>query len=139
MLPCMSKERKPTSFFCESTHKKAVDRLGQYLQTPEEKILRDHQVDVMQSLYEFLSSGRTAGYISLPPGSGKTVIATELARALGLKTVILSPTRPILTQTHKTFEKYSPNIQVANYYSKEKNLNGDVINTTYKSFLTLIN
>src|SRR3989344_592398 len=116
----------------------ASARLAQYLASPEEAILREHQVDVMESLKNFLENGQSAGYISLPTGSGKTILATEIARVLGLKTVILSPTQTILRQTGDTFNLKPSDITLSNFYQAEKDLSGQVLNTTYQSFLILL-
>lgn len=116
----------------------ASARLEGYLRTPEEAILREHQADAMESLRDFLGDGQSAGYISLPTGSGKTVLATEIAKVLGLKTVILSPTQTILRQTDDTFKSQSPGVNVSNFYQGEKDLSGQVLNTTYQSFLVLL-
>lgn len=118
--------------------KDALEKLDVYLQTPREQMLREHQVDVMQSIRDFLAEGHKAGYISLPTGSGKTVLITELIQTLGLKTIVASPTQQILEQTFKTAQRFNPDFQVSNYYSRSKDLTGDAINTTYHSLLRLV-
>lgn len=122
----------------DQIHQKALSRLGIYLESPGERILREHQVDVMQSSYDFFKAGKTSGYISLPPGAGKTILSAELVQALGLKTVILSPTLAILGQTHTKIKQFAPEVGISNYHSLEKDLSGDVINTTYQSMLNLV-
>lgn len=123
----------------DQTRRQSIHRLGDYLQTPKERMMREHQVDVMQSFYKFLTDGGTSGYISLPTGSGKTGLAAELIRVLGLKTVILSPTQTILEQTHtQVTQKFAPEIDITNYYGQEKDLSGKVLNTTYQSMMLLL-
>ncbi|MEX2028103.1 MAG: sigma-70 family RNA polymerase sigma factor [Candidatus Curtissbacteria bacterium] len=116
----------------------ALQRLDLYLETSEERLLREHQSDVMESLRDFLASGETAGYLSLPTGFGKTVVAAEIAKVLGKKTLILSPTKQILEQTHGAVIQFTPGVEVGNYYSDEKNLSGTVLNTTYQSLFGLL-
>jgi RNA polymerase sigma factor (sigma-70 family) len=116
----------------------AVQKIGTYINTPGERVLRQHQADVMQDLHDAFIRGEGEGYVHLPTGSGKTVVATELARVLDKKTIIVSPTRLILGQTHDKAEKYSPALSISNYYSEEKDLSGKVINTTYNSLLNLL-
>lgn len=116
----------------------AVASLGRFLETPEEKILREHQMDAFGALRDFFAKGETAGYINLPTASGKTILAGEITQVLGLRTVILSPTRPILRQTHGKFQKYYPDVDISNYYTGQKDTSGYVLNTTYQSFITLI-
>lgn len=123
----------------DQTRRQSIHRLEDYLQTPAERKLREHQVDVMQSFHKFLRSGGTSGYISLPTGSGKTGLAAEFIRVLGLKTVILSPTQTILEQTHtQVTQKFAPEADITNYYAQEKDLSGKVLNTTYQSMMLLL-
>lgn len=117
---------------------KAIGHLNQYFEKPEEAILREHQIDVMQSLHDFFANGESAGYISLPTGSGKTVLASELTKALSMKTAILSPTQTILRQTGDTIRRLTPEVEVGDFYAAEKDLSGRVLNTTYQSFLKLL-
>ena len=136
-MPMIELETKSYSSV-ENNRNRALEGLGIYLQTPEEKILREYQEDTIESYYNFLLKGQTAGYIILPGGAGKTIFAVELARATGLKTVFLSPSQPILEQTHLRFQQFAPNIQVSNYYTHEKQTSGQVLNTTYQSFINLL-
>lgn len=120
------------------TSAKAVENLNHYLESPEESVLREHQVDAIESIRDFLISGEKAGYISLPTGSGKTVLYTELAKALGLRTLILSPTRIILNQAEALFRQIAPEIKLSSYSGEGKDLTGDVLNTTYQSAILLV-
>ncbi len=121
----------------EVNRRKALTNLGVYLETPGKGILADHQKPVMSDLYRFLSNGETAGNIIRPTGSGKTVIATEIIQALGLNTVVVSPTGEILDKTKATIEKFAPEISVTNFDGRLKDLRGKVINTTLQSLATI--
>ncbi len=48
----------------EQVRTKALQNLDRYLQTPEEQLLRQHQVSVFEDLQGFLSAGETAGYVN---------------------------------------------------------------------------
>lgn len=124
----------------QNIRRRAVTQIGRYLQTPEESILRSYQMDVMSAVHDSLKDGKRGGYISLPPGSGKTPLALELISAINPegKTVIVSPTRPILEQTRDKAEELTPDLEIGNYYSQEKDLSGRIINTTYTSLHRLI-
>src|SRR3989344_7863389 len=117
---------------------KAIEGLTRYLDASQESRLREHQKPVAQSVLDSLKKGDIAGYLSLPTGFGKTVVAAELIGAMNLNTVILSPTRPILLQTHRAMENFASHVEVGNYYTAEKNLGRQTLNTTYTSFLKLI-
>src|SRR3990167_11403219 len=120
------------------TSAKAIENLNHYLESPEESMLREHQVDAIESIRDFLRAGEKGGYISLPTGSGKTVLYTELAKALGVRTLILSPTRIILNQAEATFREMASGINLSSYSSEGKDLTGDVLNTTYHSAMLLV-
>lgn len=122
----------------EANRLAARQRLYQYSQTPREVFLREHQTDVIGSLEKFLAGGGDAGYISLPTGSGKTVLIAEIVQSLGMKTLILSPTQQILEQTQATIETFAPGADITKYYGRGRDLSGNVINATYQSLPRLI-
>lgn len=122
----------------ELARMQALSRLNVALQSPEETVLREHQISMVAALHAFLESGKTSGYMSEPTGSGKSVVEVKLAELLGLKTIILSPTQQILLQTYDAAKKFTPNLNITNYYAREKDLAGDVINTTYQSIPSLV-
>jgi len=122
----------------QQNRREAVDKLQSYRSENSGQILYPHQVTVLEALGEHFVSGKTEGYINLPTGSGKTVVAMEIIRALDMKTVVLSPTQTILSQTSTTMEQMAPEVDHSNYYSGEKDLSGNVLNTTYQSFIRLL-
>lgn len=117
----------------EANRLKALRSLRTYLETPGRGILHDHQKPVMGKLHSFLSDGGTAGHIIQPTGSGKTVVATEIIQALGLNTIVVSPTGEILDKTKATIERFAPELTVSNYDGRVQDLRGNVINTTLPS------
>lgn len=129
-------ENEPT--LLELNRRQALYRLEQGLQTPKEMLLREHQISMIQAVHDFLQRGETAGYMSEPTGVGKAAVAVKLAEIMGLRTIILSPTQQILLQTNKDTSRFAPNLNLTNYYAREKNLSGKVINTTYQSIPTLV-
>src|SRR3989344_2874276 len=112
----------------ELNRSQAVQRLGLYLERPQERILREHQVDAFDSLKGFLDSGETAGYISLPTGAGKRVVITELAEALGMRTLVVSPTLQILDQTSAAAKKFTPDLKVTERHGRSRDTSGRVVN-----------
>lgn len=116
----------------DTTRQQAISRLDAYLQTPKELVvLREYQVDVVWSLRDYFAQGETAGYIALPPGSGKTHVIAEISQDLGLNTVLLSNTKTVLEQTFRVTKSLAPDADITNYYSPEKNATGQLVNTTY--------
>lgn len=116
----------------------ATRNIDEYLKTPEEQVLREHQFDVMGAIRDSWSRGESEGYISLPPSAGKTVIYSQLARVSGLRALVLTPTLTTLDQGSKEFQARAPEIAVSEYHSGTKDLSGDVVITTYQSALNLV-
>lgn len=117
----------------------AMVRLNAALQTPQERaFLREHQTSMVKALHDFLGGGRTSGYMNEPWGAGKSLVMASLADIIGVKTVILSPTQLILEGTYKEAKKFTPQLSIGNFYSSEKDLSKQVVNTTYQSMLRLL-
>lgn len=138
LSPSVEINSLPSKNSLEANLRVAISKLGAYLETPREQMLREHQSDVMQSLYEAFNRGETAGYISLPTGSGKSVLIAEIVKVLGLKTIIGSPTRQILEQNALRVQEFAPDVDLTNYYTDSKDLSGKILNTTYRSLQTLV-
>ncbi len=136
-----------------------INNLENYIASYEkdrpEGFLREHQQDVFHSIAEFLNKGHKAGYLDLPTGFGKTVLFVELVKALskgrenkktGLKTLVLVPTQDLVVQTigkaekpkdRQGFARFAPDVKVTAYYEHEQDLSGEVVVSTYKSFIIL--
>lgn len=116
----------------------ALAGIERHLQTPQESLLREHQVEMMQAIAANLAEGKSGGYIEAPTGSGKTPLLAELIEATGLRTLVLAPTLPILNQDAAVIESKNPTKSVGKYYAAEKNLASDVVVSTYQSALKII-
>lgn len=114
--------------------------------------LAEHQKNVYEDLQNFLKSGETRGYISLPTGTGKTVLFISMLEALGInsdspsRALIVAPTINLVTQTIgqegvRGFAEFSKNADIGTYYSltpeNEKDLSQNIVVTTYASFNSL--
>lgn len=108
--------------------------------------LWDHQNDAIDAVSGFLGEsisqikkGKCAsGAIVMPPGSGKTVLAAEIAKELGLRAIVLAPTVRIALQHYEELKTRAPDVPCSLFYSQNKNLGGQVIVTTYQSALPLL-
>jgi len=121
----------------QANRRQALTRLERVLQTPEEQVLREHQMSMTGAFYNHLKAGNHAGYMSEATGVGKSAVAVRLAEILGLKTFILSPTLQIADQNRKEAGRFAPSLRVTTYDGHSKDLSGDVITTTYQSTLNL--
>jgi superfamily II DNA or RNA helicase len=104
----------------------------------EEVVLRGKQIDVFQSLHSFLEKGGLEGYVKLPTGVGKTVLFTELVEAMGLKTLIVVPTKILVDQTGEKIEKFAPDIDFGKIYQFSKDHGKQVTIITYSSLVLQI-
>ncbi|KXK09423.1 MAG: Type III restriction enzyme, res subunit [Microgenomates bacterium OLB23] len=81
----------------------ALNNMDQYIadhyNEETESTLRGRQATVFEDIRDHLEKGKTKGYVTLPTGSGKTVLFAEMVEAMGLRTLIVVPTLPILDQT----------------------------------------
>lgn len=122
----------------ETNRKKALANLERAFQAPEETPLREHQIGMIQALFEFFAARKRAGYLSEPTGVGKSAVMVKVAEATGLKTVILSPTQQILDQNYEAAKRFTPDLDITNFDSRNKDLSGQVVNTTYQSVTGLL-
>jgi superfamily II DNA or RNA helicase len=117
----------------------SLNRLDRYVNetiAAEQKILREHQIDVFQDIRTTLEQGVKSGFIKLPTGAGKTAIFCEMAEVLGLKTLVVVPTKDLLLQTRDQMRKFAttiPQDQIALYYSDQKDAQKQINITTYDS------
>jgi superfamily II DNA or RNA helicase len=114
---------------------------GEYEST---KPLYPNQKDVLQKTADYYSEGKTKGYYKLPPGNGKTAIASAAIRAnylsdKPLKTIFLVPTRVLLKQGFDEISNFIPeaanNNDIGLYYSDKKDLDKPITVMTYQSLV----
>ena len=68
--------------------------------------LRPHQVEALEAVRRASEAGSRRWWVTMPPGAGKTLVGTEVARLLGLRTLVLSPNTAITAQWAHTWESY---------------------------------
>ncbi|GAB3989514.1 DEAD/DEAH box helicase family protein [Nocardioides marmoraquaticus] len=68
--------------------------------------LRRHQQQALDAVLAAREAGSTRWWVTLPPGAGKTLVGTEVARLLGRRTVVLSPNTAIQQQWARTWDAY---------------------------------
>jgi superfamily II DNA or RNA helicase len=124
----------------------ALNNLQKYLQTHKENdmeengenTLRGEQPEMFKAVADFLEAGviehKKRGKIVLPTGIGKTVLFTELAEAMDLPTLVIAPTKDLLTQTQQKFSKFAPEMETGKVFAGEKSFDAKVVITTRASF-----
>lgn len=115
----------------------AVDALDEYL-SRDDKILYEPQAGVMHEIRRFIADnaeGQAWGYVSLPTGSGKTVLFQQLAEATGLRTLVVTPQKRLVEQAQGAFDKFGGSVSTGLLYTHEKTVDTDVVITTGQSLI----
>ena len=68
--------------------------------------LRLHQREALAAVTAARTGGSTRWWVTMPPGAGKTLVGTEVARTLGMRTVVLSPNTAIQGQWTRAWDAY---------------------------------
>ena len=118
----------------------ALNKLHEYVanrnrNTDSGKGREARQLDVFEDILTFFEQGGRTGYIKLPTGSGKTVIFAKLLEALGLRTLIVVPTKVLLSQTEKRLDEFIKHDGVGKIYTHAKQFKDSITLTTYLSFV----
>lgn len=111
--------------------------IEQHKGNKEERVLRDRQFTVFEDLRSSLEEGNKEGYIKLPTGTGKTVLFSQIIEALGQKTLIVVPSKLLVTQTGARLEEFT-DLEYGHYYQDEKDFSKNVTIITYNSFIKKI-
>lgn len=118
---------------------RALNNLDTYIETHKTKgsVLRDRQATVFEDIRDAFEKGLIKGYVKLPTGVGKTVLFSQIVEAMGLKTLILVPTKILVGQTGEKLDQFT-DLDYGEYSSVKKDLTGDVDIMTYQSFVSLV-
>ncbi len=68
--------------------------------------LRRHQQQALDAVLQAERDGSTRWWVTMPPGAGKTLLGTEVARLGERRTVVFSPNTAIAGQWVRTWESY---------------------------------
>lgn len=102
-----------------------------------------YQQTALDTLLAQYHQGQHRLHLVSPPGSGKTLMGLELARRIGHKTVILSPTTPIQQQWVDKFTQLSVDLEAMPELDWRQRIMGTqladqpaILSLTYQSFST---
>ena len=95
--------------------------------------LRALQKLALEASLHAIAAGRSRLWVSLPPGTGKTMLGLELARRLGNPTVVFGPNTAIQGQWHDTWSRFSPGLVPS---GMDRDLATPVTALTYQSLAT---
>lgn len=124
---------------------KMLAGIDEYLKNQEglPRELRDHQVNALSKIRNFIASGFLRGYIAHPTGAGKTVLFSSLIKLTDARTIIIVPKRVLVGQTIKELQQYLPDKKISYIGSidekdfngsSEKSAEGDVVVAVEQSF-----
>ncbi len=116
----------------------ALNNLDSYIashrKNHKERVLRERQFDVFTDTKQFLETGEKEGYIKLPTGIGKTVLFSQIVESMGLKTLIVVPSKILVNQTGEKLEEFT-DLEFGKYYQDEKDFSKSVVTITYASLV----
>lgn len=100
-----------------------------------------YQREAIKTLIQKHAAGERQLHLVAPPGSGKTLMGLELARRLGQKTVILSPTSLIQAQWVNKFQALSVDLEATDDLALERVIvdtlianDPPILSLTYQAF-----
>ncbi len=95
---------------------------------------RRHQAAALDAVDAALAAGRSATYLVLPPGAGKTLVGAEAARRLGRRTLVLAPNTAIQAQWLDTWRRsFTPATVPAGH---DRDLGSPLTVLTYQALAT---
>lgn len=108
-----------------SSHKKNEDK----------RVLRERQITVFDDIRNSLERGEREGYVKLPTGVGKTILFSQVVESLGLKALIVVPSKVLVGQTGERLGEVT-DLEFGHYYQEEKDFSKPVTVITYNSLIT---
>ena len=98
--------------------------------------LRHYQEDCIQKIKDSYAKGKRNLLVSLPTGSGKTVIFGSLINRFGVKTLVLTHTEELLFQTARKMKLFNKDKKIGLLYAKDKDYDSDILVATVQSAST---
>jgi superfamily II DNA or RNA helicase len=97
--------------------------------------LRERQMSVFDDVSAAIEHGDREMHVEAPPGFGKTVLFNQIALSADVPTIIVVPTKDLVSQTYKRFQEHTPDISVGRVFSDAKEYGRRVTITTYDSLV----
>ncbi|MCB1827670.1 MAG: DEAD/DEAH box helicase family protein, partial [Coxiellaceae bacterium] len=115
----------------------AARYVDEYLDLDDKHLqLKPHQIQAMHDFSEHLAKQRHVGYLDWPTGTGKTILAIAMMKALRRRVLIVAPTIVIMNQFADRINEFYPDISIGMYYGEQKSV-GDITITTYQTLALL--
>jgi superfamily II DNA or RNA helicase len=116
-----------------------IEKIKNYIRSQtvdtESAILKGLQLRMLEAILEFLTPGEKEGYIVAPTGFGKTVLITQLLKAINEPAYVLVPRKALLHQTASEFMRFAEDLDIGLIYGLLKEFNKNITIITYESFV----
>jgi superfamily II DNA or RNA helicase len=89
--------------------------------------LRDYQNECLEAVLGEYSAGISRQLISLPTGSGKTIVMAAIAKRLNKKTLILAHREELLTQAVDKFKLFWPGVDIGLCKAERNEINAQIV------------
>lgn len=89
--------------------------------------LRDYQIEALEAVVSEYSNGVTRQVLSLPTGSGKTVVMSSIAKHFNKKTLLLAHREELLTQAKDKFLLFWPEVSIGTVKAELNEMNQQVV------------
>lgn len=96
-------------------------------------ILEEEQRETVESIAKALDKGQLHSSFVMPTGAGKTLVFAKIAQALGLRTLVVTPSQVGVEQIAETFEGLKMEGKVGMVYEHVKDFSKQITVTTYDS------
>src|ERR1700674_4281194 len=95
--------------------------------------LRDYQSECIETVLNEFKAGVTRQLVSLPTGSGKTVVMGALARELNKKTLLIAHREELITQAVDKFKLVWPGVDIGVCMGERDEINAQVVVASIQS------
>lgn len=113
------------------------DYIYKHNSNEDSRILRDRQATVFEDLRSEIEKGTKEGYLKLPTGTGKTVLFSQIVKAMDLRSLIVVPSKILVNQTGKRIEQFT-DLDYGKYFTDIKETDNDVTVITYQSLINAV-
>jgi ATP-dependent helicase IRC3 len=95
--------------------------------------LRDYQQECLESVISEMKAGVNRQLISLPTGSGKTIIMAAIAKLLNKKTLVIAHREELIQQAYDKFKLFWPDVDIGICMAEKNEIEQQVVIASIQS------